>query len=140
MLLVLYFVYSSILPFTQHAHMLCLVNFAVCSPSCRNGGTCRLTSSTASCVCPSRYSGSYCQNRGITTHSHATVGPRIIHMYVYMIVSYLQTVVQLVRMEELVILHLSSISVTVLVIIQDPTASRKVHMCTLWTAYAADGP
>ena len=61
-------------------------------------------------------------------------------MYVYMIVSYLQTVVQLVRMEELVILHLSSISVTVLVITQDPTASRKVHMCTLWTAYAADGP
>ena len=110
-----------------HSHnmhtWLCLVNFAVCSPSCRNGGTCRLTSSSASCVCPSGYTGSYCQYRGITTHSHATVGPRIIHMYVYMIVSYLQTVVQLVRMEELVMLHLTSLSVTVLVITQDPTAS-----------------
>ena len=62
-----------------------------------------------------------------------------------MIVSYLQSVVQLVRMEELVMLHLTlvyitTLTVAVLVITQDTTASRKVHKCTLWTAYAADGP
>ena len=38
---------------------------AVCSPSCRNGGTCHVTFSSAYCDCPSGFAGSYCQNSGM---------------------------------------------------------------------------
>ena len=41
--------------------------FAVCSPACRNGGTCHISSNSATCICPSGYSGSYCQKRGMCT-------------------------------------------------------------------------
>ena len=51
-------------------------NFAVtCSPTCQNGGTCHISSSSAHCDCPSGYTGSYCQNRGmhiITRHNPRT--------------------------------------------------------------------
>ena len=48
---------------------------AACSPTCQNGGTCRVSSSNASCICPSGYSGSYCQKKGIdaTQNMHARV-------------------------------------------------------------------
>ena len=47
--------------------------FADCSPACQNGGTCHRSSSDAYCDCPSGYTGSYCQNRGMhcCTHNHA---------------------------------------------------------------------
>ena len=41
--------------------------FAVCSPACRNGGICLISSNSATCICPSGYSGSYCQKRGMCT-------------------------------------------------------------------------
>ena len=49
--------------------------FAACRPACRNGGTCRGSSSSAYCVCPSGYNGSYCQKRGTYAHNleHACV-------------------------------------------------------------------
>ena len=49
--------------------------FAACRPACRNGGTCLGSSSSAYCVCPSGYNGSYCQKRGTYAHNleHACV-------------------------------------------------------------------
>ena len=44
----------------------CSFTFAVtCTPACQNGGFCNSSSSSPSCVCPSGYSGAYCQERGI---------------------------------------------------------------------------
>ena len=41
--------------------------FAVtsCTPACQNGGTCHHSTYSSYCHCPSGYSGSYCQNRGM---------------------------------------------------------------------------
>ena len=41
------------------------INAVRCIPTCQNGGTCHVTSSSAHCYCQSGYTGSYCQNRGI---------------------------------------------------------------------------
>ena len=48
------------------------------TPACQNGGFCSSSSSSPSCVCPSGYSGSYCQYRGMhmytTRDLHASSG------------------------------------------------------------------
>ena len=44
--------------------------FAACSPACRNGGTCR-GSTSPYCDCPSGYKGSYCQKSGMHNQQHA---------------------------------------------------------------------
>ena len=54
-----------------------------CTPACQNGGVCNGSSSSPNCVCPSGYSGSYCQDRGICMHTtrdlHASNRSIIIH-------------------------------------------------------------
>ena len=42
-----------------------------CTPACQNGGTCYGSSWNAYCHCPSGYSGSYCQYRGMDAFGHA---------------------------------------------------------------------
>lgn len=44
--------------------------FAVtCTPACQNGGFCNSSSSSPSCYCPSGFTGSFCQERGICVHA-----------------------------------------------------------------------
>ena len=50
--------------------------FADCSPACQNGGTCHRSSSDAYCDCPSGYTGSYCQTRGMHCYTHTTMQQR----------------------------------------------------------------
>ena len=100
-----------------------------CSPTCKNGGTC-VTSFWYSprCVCPSGYTGSYCQESG--TYSHTTRKFKelmILESYTVICIN-LQPVVPPVEMEERVVVHLSMLTVAVAVGTQDPTASTNV--CT----------
>ena len=55
---------------SHHACIACFWHAVTCTPACRNGGTCHVSSSSAHCDCPSGYTGSYCQNRG----KHRCVG------------------------------------------------------------------
>ena len=51
-----------------------LFHIADCSPACQNGGTCNRSPWSAYCRCPSGYTGSYCQTRGMhcCTRNHAS--------------------------------------------------------------------
>ena len=101
--------------------------FAACNPPCENGGTCRSSSSNASCDCPSGYQGSYCQNRGAHNQEHAcmhaAIGPWSVCT---LCVSYLQLVVPPVGMEEHALVQLPMLPVSVPVGTQGPTARTEV--------------
>ena len=99
------------------------LTFAVtCTPACQNVGTCHGNSSYTYCDCPKNYTGPHCENRGTATHNQTAGGPGNIHV----VVSCLQSVVQPVRMEEYVVVHLPMLTVTVPVGTRDPTARPEV--------------
>ena len=47
-----------------------LFHIADCSPACQNRGTCNRSPWSAYCDCPSGYTGSYCQTRGMHCCTH----------------------------------------------------------------------
>ena len=111
----------------ERMYTVCFI-FAACSPACRNGGTCRSSPYSASCVCPSGYTGSYCQNRGAHNQEHACMHAAICPWSVCTLcVSYLQLVIPPVRMEERALVHLPMLPVSVPVCTKDPTARTEVH-------------
>ena len=100
---------------------------AVCNSTCQNGGTCRVLSSNASCVCPSGYQGSYCQTRGAHNQEHACMHAAICSWSVCTLcTSHLQFVVLPVGMEEHAIFHQPLLPVSVPVGTQGSPARTEV--------------